>query len=159
MGRKLTREVKIFCQHNRFFREMPLVAEKQESGRLVNSCSMDGWWLKKMDKPVVAGAHEGIQSWWRIQVFLRTCQWDPVAGSGRAPIPNTWPGKHFRVCVECLIGKSGRSRPRLNTQLVGILYSDGSILYSVGRYTIQYSVGRPPGQRRILEARLRVGSG
>jgi hypothetical protein len=45
--------------------------------------------------------------------------WDSVAGSGRAPIPGNI---------------SGRSRPRLNTQLVGILYSDGSLL----SYTVQY---------------------
>ena len=62
--------------------------------------------------------------------------------------PNTW--KHF-----------GTEPSRLQTQysvgIIGILYSDGTIQYSVGRYTIQYSVGRPPGQRRILGPGLQVG--
>jgi len=52
--------------------------------------------------------------------------WDPVAGSGRAPIPGNI---------------SGRSRPRNNTQCSC------------------NAVGRPPGQRWILERGLRVGSG
>jgi hypothetical protein len=50
--------------------------------------------------------------------------WDPVAGSGRAPIPGNI---------------SGRSRPRINTQCS------------------RSAVGRPSGQRWILEGGLRVG--